>query len=675
MRKVVCILFQCLLCAFAHGQERDVAIPNIEVFGSRPMKEIGLQCSKIDSASLHDNISLSMADVLTFSSSVFVKQSGRATLSTVAFRGTSPSHTVVTWNGMKINSPMLGMTDFSMIPSYFIDSAVLLHGTSSVTDTGGGLGGSVRLSTAQESVEGFRLQFVQGIGSFTTFDEYLRLSYGGKRWGGSTRVVFSYSPNDYHYINRDKKENIYDSAYNIIGQYYPEEYNRSGSYRDLHVLQDLFYRTRNNHRLGLSAWYVNSRRELPCLTTDYAAASSFENLQREDTFRSVFSWDYVRTAWKIDAKAGYTHTWMGYDYRTDCGNGVLEPMTRSRSDINTLFSRVGTEFSPSHDFLLSADITFNQHFVESSDRNIKNVDGIPVTVGYDRARSEISGSVSARWRPVKRIGITAVLREERFGTRWSPVIPALFLDGVLSERGEITLRSSISRNYRFPTLNDLYFQPGGNPDLKPEKGFSYDAGIGFSVGKESKYRLTGKASWFDSRISDWIIWLPTVKGYYSPRNLKKVHAFGIETSLNLNLKISGDWRMDAAFQYSWTPSVSCGEPLSESDESIGKQLPYVPEHSSSATARLSFRRWSLEYKWCFYSERFTMTSNTDSFTGRLPDYFMNDVALEKTFEPSWAKLSLKLAVRNLFNESYMSVLSHPMPGINFEVFIGITPKW
>ena len=53
----------------------------------------------------------------------------RATLSTVAFRGTGPSHTQVVWNGMRINSPMLGMTDFSMIPSYFVDDAQLLHGT------------------------------------------------------------------------------------------------------------------------------------------------------------------------------------------------------------------------------------------------------------------------------------------------------------------------------------------------------------------------------------------------------------------------------------------------------------------------------------------------------------------------------------------------------------------
>ena len=139
-----------------------LTIPEVTVIGHRPMKEIGVQKTKFDSLALKENIALSMADILTFNSSVFVKSYGRATLSTVAFRGTSPSHTQVTWNGMRINNPMLGMTDFSTIPSYFIDNASLLHGTSSVNETGGGLGGLVKLGTTPTVAEGFNAQYVQG---------------------------------------------------------------------------------------------------------------------------------------------------------------------------------------------------------------------------------------------------------------------------------------------------------------------------------------------------------------------------------------------------------------------------------------------------------------------------------------------------------------------------------
>ena len=316
---------------------RGITIKDVVVYGKQPMKEIGTQQTKFDTLVLKENISLSMADVLTFNSSIFVKNYGRATLATVAFRGTSPSHTQVTWNGMRINNPMLGMTDFSMIPSYFIDDASLLHGTSSVNETGGGLGGAVKLSTKPAQAEGFDLQYIQGFGSFKTFDEFLRLTYGDDHWQVSTRAVYSSSPNDYKYRNHDKKVNVYDDDMNIIDQYYPIESNRNGAYKDLHLLQEVYYNTGRGDRLGLNAWYINSNRELAMLTVDHGDDTDFENRQRENTFRGVLSWDHLRSNWKLSTKAGYIYTWMAYDYKRDLGNGIMAHMTRSRSRIIYVF--------------------------------------------------------------------------------------------------------------------------------------------------------------------------------------------------------------------------------------------------------------------------------------------------------------------------------------------------
>ena len=653
---------------------RNIAIKEVTVFGQRPMKDIGVQRTRIDSAVLKENVSLSMADVLAFNSSIFVKSYGRATLSTVAFRGTSPSHTQVTWNGMKINSPMLGMTDFSMIPSYFIDDASLLHGTSSVNETGGGLGGAVRLSTKPAQADGFGLQYVQGVGSFKTFDEFLRLTYGDDHWQLSTRAVYSSSPNDYKYRNRDKKENIYDDEMNIIGSYYPTERNRSGSYKDLHLLQEVYYNTGRGDRFGLNAWYINSNRELQMLTTDYGEASDFDNRQREHTFRGVLSWDHLRSDWKLAAKAGYIHTWMAYDYERDPGNGIMQTMTRSRSRINTFYGQADGEYYLDK-WLFTASVTAHQHMVESRDKNIILQQGNKAVVGYDTNRMELSSSLSAKWRPSDRVGVSAVLREELFGDTFSPLIPALFVDGVISERGNIMAKASVSRNYRFPTLNDLYFLPGGNPDLKPERGWTYDVGLSFAVGREGVYSLSGSASWFDSYVSDWILWLPTTKGFFSPRNVKDVHAYGVELQSSLDVALSPSVQLSLDGTYSWTPSRNEGEPMSPADKSVGKQLPYVPEHTATVTGRLTWRTWSLLYKWNYYSERYTMSSNDLSLSGRLPTYYMNNITLEKGFSLPWADLSLKCAINNLFDEEYLSVLSRPMPGINYEFFLGITPKW
>ena len=653
---------------------RNIAIKEVTVYGQRPMKDIGVQRTRIDSAVLKENVSLSMADVLAFNSSIFVKSYGRATLSTVSFRGTSPSHTQVTWNGMKINSPMMGMTDFSMIPSYFIDDASLLHGTSSVNETGGGLGGAVRLSTKPAQADGFGLQYVQGVGSFKTFDEFLRLTYGDDHWQVSTRAVYSSSPNEYKYRNHDKKENIYDDEMNIIGQYHPIERNESGSYKDLHLLQEVYYNTGRGDRFGLNAWYINSNRELQMLTTDYGEATDFDNRQREHTFRSVLSWDHQRSAWKLATKAGYIYSWMAYDYERDAGNGIMTPMTRSRSRIHTIYGQADGEYYLNA-WLFTASLSAHQHMVQSRDKNIILQQGNKAIVGYDSRRMELSSSLSAKWRPTSRLGISAVLREELFGQEFSPLIPALFIDGVISQRGNVLAKASLSRNYRFPSLNDLYFLPGGNPNLRPERGWTYDVGLSFSVGQEGVYSLSGSASWFDSYVKDWIIWLPTAKGFFSPRNVKDVHAYGVELQTSFDVALSEQWRLSLDGTYSWTPSRNEGEPMSPADKSVGKQLPYVPEHTANVTGRLSWRTWSLLYKWNYYSRRYTMSSNDLSLSGTLPTYFMNNVTLEKSFSFMWADLSLKCAINNLFNEEYLSVLSRPMPGINYEFFVGITPKW
>ena len=366
---------------------------------------------------------------------------------------------------------------------------------------------------------------------------------------------------------------------------------------------------------------------------------------------------------------------MPYDYRRDIGNGNMVSMIRARNQVSTLYAQAEGEYYLGKKWLFTASLSAYQHFAQNRDKNIITTEGESRIVGYNKARVELSGAVSAKWRPTDRIGATLTLRDDMYGRDHSPIIPALFLDGVLSKRGNIVAKASLSRNYRFPTLNDLYFLPGGNPDLRKEQGWSYDAGLSFAVGKKDGYSLSGSATWFESRIHDWIIWLPSPMGYYKPTNIELVHSYGVELKGDLALQLMPDMRLDVNATYSWTPSIDYGKNLSEADRSYGKQLVYIPLHSAAATASLKWRSWSLLYKWCYYSERYTMSSNDIMLTGKLPEYFMNNISLEKRFTSSWADFNLKGSINNLFDEEYLSVLSRPMPGINFEIFLGITPKW
>ena len=487
-------------------------------------------------------------------------------------------------------------------------------------------------------------------------------------------MVYSSSPNEYSYRNHDKKENIYDDEHNIIGSYYPREKHDDGAFRDFHLLQEAYYNTGNGDRFGLNAWLIASKRGLGRMTTDYGDPKKFINEQRERTLRSVLSWDHLRRNWKVAAKAGYIYSWFAYDYANDVGNGKLEYMTNSRNWYHTLFVSGEGEYYIGHKWLFTAQADLHQHFVTNNDRRIISQDMNRKTIGYNHARTELSTSITAKWMPTERLGLSVTLREEMYGTKWATV-PAFFADCQLSKRGNIVAKASVSRNHRFPTLNDLYFLPGGNPDLRSESGFSYEAGLSFAVGKENVYSLSGSASWYDQHIDDWILWLSTPKGFFSPRNIKQVHAYGVEMQASLAVIPARDWKLTMNGTFSWSPSINEGEPISPADQSVGKQLPYEPEFSATVTGRLTWRSWGLLYQFCYYSERYTMSSNDITLSGRLTPYLMNNLSLDKAFALKWADLTLKGTVNNLFNEEYLSVTARPMPRMNVEFFIGIRPKW
>ena len=135
-------LFVTLLCLFVslgflRAQEADslrtIEVEEIVVRSERSLRDIGVQKSIMSEAVLKENLSASMAEILAQNSTVFIKSSGRATLSTASLRGSAPSHTSVTWNGINLGNPMLGMVDFSMIPSYFVDGSEVFHGATSVS--------------------------------------------------------------------------------------------------------------------------------------------------------------------------------------------------------------------------------------------------------------------------------------------------------------------------------------------------------------------------------------------------------------------------------------------------------------------------------------------------------------------------------------------------------------
>ena len=109
---------------FAQGiTDSLIHIEGVEIISSRVFikESAGIRETHVDSSVIQNKMSVSLSDLLSESTSVFIKNHGRGALATASFRGTAASHTQVSWNGININSPLAGMVDFSMIPVYIGD--------------------------------------------------------------------------------------------------------------------------------------------------------------------------------------------------------------------------------------------------------------------------------------------------------------------------------------------------------------------------------------------------------------------------------------------------------------------------------------------------------------------------------------------------------------------------
>lgn len=652
------------LCGTAFPQEKRDAPGEAHNIGEvvltgRRITDMGATTTLLDTFALRQNVTYSLADVLSQNTPIFIKSYGRGTMATASFRGTAPSHTQVLWNGVNINSPMLGMVDFSLIPSYFIDEAAVLHGAASVNVAAGGLGGAVVLGTGPAKTKGFGLNYIQGFSSFNTYDQFLKASYGGGRLSLTTRLNYVVSDNDFKYTNYDKRPNP-DGSYVV-------ERNKSGHYRDFHVMQEAYYTLNGRDRLSGAVWLVHSDRGIPMLTVNYRDEDESKNVQRETSLRAIFGWERTVDKVSMKAGAGYLFSDVGYTYLGDVGTGQLQKMIDARSFIHTGYGSYGVKWFPVEKLMLSGDVSFYMHWVDSGEK---------LTLEhYEKSRAETSAKFAARYKPFKRLGIGAELREEIYGSKVAPPVCAGFVDFLAWPKYNVVAKASAARNYRYPTLNDLYFQPGGNAALKPERGYTYEGGVEFRV-QRKRLDIGGGATVYNSRIDDWILWLPDFKGVWSPINVREVHSYGIELRGNFGFDFGRSWRLRLDANWSRTRSLNYGDPKSWTDESIGKQLVYIPEYSNAVTGQLSWRKWSFVYKYNYYSERFTTSSNeTDSKVNRLGSYYMSDVSLEKSISLRFGDISLKICVYNLFNEEYVSVLSRPMARRNYGFFIGLTPKF
>lgn len=660
LKRNLILLILCLMAANVLSQGiRDSVFElqtvEINIDRSFEKSEAGMKESRIDTIVMMQKINQSLGELLAENSPVFIRDHGRGALSSASFRGTAPSHTQVSWNGININTPMAGMVDFSLIPVFLMDEVNLKHGTASIADESGGLGGSVNISNRINWNEKPGIEYMQGIGSYNSFEEYLKVGYGNSKIRGRTRLYHKYSENDYTFINRGKP-GIDPKTGEVI---FPLDTNDHADYKVYGILQEVYYRSDQSSILSARWWWQDAERSIPRATSYEGPDDANISRQSDRDNRIVIDWKRFGKKDKLLLKTAYAGKKLIFSLKNRISGQQDFSAIHSESRQNSFLNSLAYNRQFKKNFALQSKLDFDFHDVETED----TVTGR----GYAGQRSELSWLLSLQKSFDERLNLNLMLRQNLIEGKNYQLIPYLGFDYRLIRGNNLLLKGNIARNYHLPGLNALYWQPGGNPDLLPEKGLGMELGLekGFTLkGHAIKAELTA----FRNDINNWIIWLPGFKGYWEPKNIKRVLVRGIELYLQSSGSLGPlDYRLSG--NYAYNSSVNYGDPLTWGDASYGKQLVYVPLHSGNLMLNIRWEGFFLTYQHNSYSKRFTTSSNDVSSRNEIYPYFMNNLIAGKDFRIWKVELKAEIKIYNLFNETYHSVLYRPMPGRNYMLLL------
>jgi iron complex outermembrane receptor protein len=213
------------------------------------------------------------------------------------------------------------------------------------------------------------------------------------------------------------------------------------------------------------------------------------------------------------------------------------------------------------------------------------------------------------------------------------------------------LKINASHNFRIPTYNDLYWEEGGNPNLKPES--SYQAEIA-NVFKYKNVTLTQTA--YYNKIKDLLRWVPGNNGIWSPQNTDRVVAYGIETLLAWKQQFGNNiWQLNGTYAYTISKN-----------EATQKQLFFVPHHKATGSLAYSYKKWSANYQFLFNGSVFTQIDNDPNAV--IPSYMVSNFGVDYEL-PFLNSFKVGLQVLNLWNEKYESLENRIMPGRNYTMYL------
>lgn len=573
----------------------------------------GQTLQTIDSATMQQHSQQSVATMIAQRLPVFVKAYSFNGLATLNFRGSSAAQSQVFWNGVPIQNAALGVADISALPVLMMNNVSVVYGGSGALYGSGNVGGALLLQTDNTTFgTGHSKQSLSiGGGSFTQLSGAYKGSVSGEKWFASGSISAQHTMNDYKFSN----------------SYGQTEKMPNGLVQSAAGTATIARKLNEKNTLKLSAWGQVYQRQIPPALFE----SISKKTQTDQSLRAVATWAKTLASGSLYARTSLVHD------ATDFADSVL-PLY-STNAVYQYYQEAG----------------WRQHVGKLSDLLLFAPVQISWLQGNDTAvqrRAALAGAFATEV-PAAKLRASVQFRGEQIDDR------RVFLPGagVTADVTEwLQLRANAQRSYRVPTLNELYYTPGGNPSLRPEEGWSEDAGYSVHF-RTNGFSVKHEGSAFARQLNNWIMWLGGA--IWTPHNIASVRSRGTETETQISKEVGKTrLQLDVASMYVLATTQSSYIP---GDGSIGKQIPYTPRYNGRASLSCTWRMWRVSYNHTYTGYRFI---TTDESSWLAPYQTGNLYA-------SWAKSRHKytyrfnVQVNNIWNAKYSVAGFRPMPGMNW----------
>ena len=549
------------------------------------------------------------------------------------YRGNSINQTVFLLNGRPINTNINtyhGATDLNSIPVESIERVELSSGTSSTLYGSEAFGGVVNVITKQ----GQEIPRLNGLAEFGDYDQQnYRINYGGS--AGSLKYNFGYEQ-----YEADNNYRVPRGAANRG----PDGRLFNGDTATSNYFGSLRLDLNSRNTVSLDAYKISSRRGL--LYFGFP-------LQRDRLDHDVFN---VGLSWRTllgNGEDSALNTTISYnqDYFNTYGPNQNRDYRTGTLNSQSLNARVEHDWQINSTNNLRWGLDLQNQFL-NGDVLSTAPDRIALNETEEEDRFQTALFALNTWKITDAFQADLGLRQNFTSEFGNYLKPSVGLRWAVSPT--VALRGSWASVQRNPGIDQLYIYDTvhnwlPNPDLDPETGSSWTAGMDVKFSKD----LTAQLTYFGSSLSDRL-------GIQAGRwtNIGLVNTNGLEAALRW--QVSPQW--STFLNYTYTDAQI------ETGPERGLQLGLVPYSVGQLGIGYESGGWQVNLFASYYSgaRRAIFNVPGDSSTDFSPSWLSLDLGARI---PITGNLGLTVFLENLADRTYEKANRIYQPGLTFRVGI------